>query len=186
MADLWDKLKGTVGKVLPILGNAILPGVGGLAGSIIANVLDCENTPEALETAFAKATPEQIKALKDAEFRHKEELIKLGLEQDKIYILDVQNARHREVEIVKATGKKDRNLYALAWVIMGGFIGLILALVIGQFFYSKVLATDPLLSMLLGAMSTNAGMVVGYFFGSSKSSADKTDVIAHMTGNIKK
>ena len=179
--DLWDKVKGTVGKVLPILGNAIVPGIGGLGGSILADVLGCENTPEAIDAAFAKATPEQIAALKDAEFKHKEELVKLGLELNRMYLLDVQDARKREVNIVQATGKRYINLYVLAWVIMGGFFGTIIGIIILQILAPQVKVDTPTLSLLLGSLSTDAGMVVGYFFGSSKSSSEKNDVIANMT-----
>lgn len=172
--DVWGSIKNTVAKIAPILGNAILPGVGGIAGTLLAEVLGVENDPEKIDIALQNATPEQITKIKELEYTHKERLIELGIEKDKVYILDIQNARQREIEVVKATGKKDINLYILAWVVMGGFMGLILAMIVMQFVYGQVLKNDPLLTLLLGSLSTDAGMVIGYFFGSSKSSADKT------------
>ena len=58
------------------------------------------------------------------------------------------------------------NLYDIAWVIIGRYLGLILALIFMQI-VKVAIASDPLLSMLLGSISTNAGMIAGYFFGNS-------------------
>ena len=180
MSDVWGSIKKVVGKVAPVLGNAILPGIGGVAGSLLAEVLGVDNEAEAINTALQNATPEQIEKIKKLEYEHREKLISLGIEQDKFYLADVQSARNREVDVVKATGSKDVNLYVLAWVIMGGFLGLILALIFFQFSYGKVLQSDPLITLLLGSLATDAGMVVGYFFGSSKSSADKTEALTQI------
>ena len=111
--------------------------------------------------------------------------LKIGeqrLDEIKAGLADVQSARSREVEIVKATGKKDINLYVLAWVIIGGFLGLLACLIIMQAGYGKTFENNSLLTMLLGSLSTDAGMVVGYFFGSSRSSAEKNQTIADMAG----
>jgi hypothetical protein len=61
---------------------------------------------------------------------------------------------------------------------MGGFIGLIGALIFFQFSYGKTLQSDPIITLCLGSFATDAGMVVGYFFGSSKGSHDKDRYIA--------
>ncbi len=183
MSDMWGSIKNIVGKVAPVLGNAILPGIGGVAGSLLAEVLGVDNEAEAIKTALQNATPEQIVRIKELENAHQEKLLEIAIQQDKMYLADVQSARSREVDIVKATGGKDINLYVLAWVIMGGFLGLILALIFFQFSYGKVLQSDPLITLLLGSLATDAGMVVGYFFGSSKSSADKTEALTQIANN---
>lgn len=173
MANFWDKIKGTVGKIAPLLGNAIVPGVGGVAGSLIAEVLGVENEPEALDKALANATPEQIVKIKEIEKKHEERLIELGIENDKEYIRDTQNARQREIEVSKATGKRDYNLYVLAWTVVVGFFilcGLLMyrALPEGQ---------NEVVFLLFGGLVAGFGQVLGYFFGSSKSSAEKTQLM---------
>lgn len=95
-----------------------------------------------------------------------------------VQIGDVQNARNNATVQVQATGKRDINLYVLAWVIMGGFIGLIIAIIVLQYATGRAMQNDPMLMLLVGSLSTDAGMVVGYFFGSSKSSQDKTELLA--------
>ena len=172
-SDIWNSIKGIVGKVAPVLGNAIVPGVGGVAGSLIANVLGCENDPMSIETALHSATPEQFTELKKLEHTHKERLIELGIENDLMYVKDVQDAREREIAIVKATGKKDINLYILAWIVIVGFFGLCTFLM-----YRPLPAgSSDVTFMLFGALATGFGTVLQYFFGSSKSSSDKTGLL---------
>mgnify|MGYP001184906596 CR=1 FL=1 len=40
-------------------------------------------------------------------------------------------------------------------------------------------------NLIIGTLLTTFGTVVGYFYGSSKGSADKTDIIANSTPNQK-
>ena len=168
--DIWNSVKGIVGKIAPVLGNAIVPGAGGVAGSIVANVLGCDNDPMDIERALVNATPEQINQLKEIEAKHKEKLVELALENDKLYVQDTQNARLREIEIVKATGKKDYNLYVLAWTVLVGFF-----LLCGFLMFRQLpQGSNDVVFMLFGALASGFGVVLQYFFGSSKSSSDKT------------
>lgn len=70
-------------------------------------------------------------------------------------------------------GKIDRNeaMYILAAVVTVGFFVLI-----GMLMFRSVSETGPIL-LLFGALAQSYGTVVGYFFGSSKSSADKTALL---------
>lgn len=172
--DIWGNIKGIVRTVAPVLGNAILPGVGGVAGTLIAEFLGVEDKPEAIEAALKTATPETLWRLRELEARHKENLITLGIESAKLYIQDVQSARSREVEVVKATGKVDVNLYALAWLTVTGFFvlcGLLLFKVVPE-------GQSNILYLLIGGLVANFTQVYNYFFGSSKSSTDKTALLS--------
>ncbi len=172
--DVWNSVKGIVGKVAPVLGNAIVPGAGGVAGSLLSSVLGCDNDPISVEKALIGATPDQLNELKNLENTHKERLIELGIENDKLHVQNTQDARARELEIVKITGKKDYNLYILAWTVVFGFFALCLYLM------SKPLpqGSNEVVFMLFGALASGFGVVLQYFFGSSKSSSDKTSLMA--------
>lgn len=174
MADLWGNIKKILGRVAPLVGNAILPGVGGLAGSLVASVLGVDNEAEAIEAALLTATPEQITKLKELQFKHEEKLIELGMRQDEIYIRDIQDARLREREIVKATGQKDINLYVLAWSIVIGFFVLCGVLMT----YKMPEGQNEVIFMLFGGLVSGFSTVLAYFFGSSKGSSDKTKLMA--------
>jgi hypothetical protein len=169
-------LAGVIGSVVGA------PGVGTLAQTGVSVLLKAlglkpDAKPEDAMKIITTDPEVQLKLIvAENEFKLKQR--EQEIEELKTRLSDVQSARSREVEIVKATGKKDLNLYVLSWVIMGGFIGLIGALIFFQFSYGKTLQSDPIITLCLGSFATDAGMVVGYFFGSSKGSHDKDRYIA--------
>ncbi len=173
MNDIWDNVKKVVANIAPVLANAIVPGSGGLAASLVSKALGVRNDPKEIEQALVKATPEQIEKLKQLELQHEEKLIELATENDKLYLKDRQNARNREIEIVKATGHSDWNLYLLAWTVVVGFF--VLCWVLMNFPLPQ--GSSQVVFMLFGALSTGFGTVLSYFFGSSKSSAEKTKLL---------
>ena len=174
MNDLWLSIRKIVAGIAPTLGNAIMPGVGGIAGTLIAEVLGVDNEPEKISNALQNITPEQTIKIKELEFNHKEKWLALAIEQDKAYLVDVQSARNREIEIVKATGKKDVNIYVLAWTIITGFFGLC-----GVLLFRPVPAgQSDVVYLLFGGLVSGFATVLGYFFGSSKGSNDKNILLA--------
>jgi len=82
MGNTWDKVKGLLAKTAPILGNAIAPGVGGIAGTLLSGALGVENEPDKIATALANATPEQIVAIKQAELENKTELARIAASRE--------------------------------------------------------------------------------------------------------
>lgn len=172
----WKNLAATVSKVAPMLGTLVGGPIGGAAGTaikLIAGTLGVEETPDAIE-AEIRANPDALLKLKEIEANSKVELERLVLEQEKARLADVSDARGRQVEHEKATGKADTNLYVLAWIVVAGFFGLMGLLCF------KALPDDSsgVVFMLFGALATGFGQVLQYFFGSSKSSAEKTTLMA--------
>ncbi|TAN40784.1 MAG: hypothetical protein EPN22_16940 [Nitrospirae bacterium] len=175
--DLWSKVKATVAGIAPILGNAILPGVGGVAGALVASALGTDNKPEAINSALLTATPEQYAALKKVEADNRERLAAIAADLDKAYLLDRQNARQREIEVTKATGIRDWDTVLLGWFITCAYVGVVLLLI----FYSLPKMTPEIALMvgnLIGIIGSKMTTVFDYKFGSSKSSADKTNLLA--------
>ena len=125
----------------------------------------------------SELTDEQVLELKKFELTYKIELEKLSLankQEDnrhlekttEIVIGDKSNARSREVEVVKATGKRDYALIALAAVIVIGFFAGLVSLVFVTL--DKGSGTYELLYMMFGALVIKFGTVVDYFFGASE------------------
>jgi hypothetical protein len=86
MADIWNKIKNIVGTSAPILGNAIIPGIGGAAGSLIAKALGCDpSKPENIEKILS-ADRESLLKLKELETKHEEFLLNLLLLHKNNYI----------------------------------------------------------------------------------------------------
>ena len=123
-----------------------------------------------------KLSDEQVAKLREFEMTHKLELEKLALankqeenrhDEKKIEVVigDKQNARSREVEVTKATGKKDNAVTILAGVIVFGFFAGLISLVFVHL--DKGSGAFELIYMCFGALTMKFGTVVDYFFGSS-------------------
>lgn len=169
----WKDIGKTIAGAAPLIGSVIGGPAGGAVGTLISKALGCEDKPEAIAEVI-KADPEALLKLEALEKSHQVELERLLLEGEQARLADVQSARSREVEITKSTGKRDVNLYVLAWTVVVGFFGLMSLLCF------KALPEDSngVVFMLFGALTTGFGEVLNYFFGSSKSSADKTAIIS--------
>lgn len=180
MAD-WKKVGIQLAqKGLPLLGGLLGGPAGALGGkaavSLISSALDLEPEKTTPDEVFdlIEANPESIIRLKEAEMAHKERLQALLLEEKKLELKDVADARARERAIVEATGKKDLNLYILAWTVIVGFFTLCAILMK----ISLPEGSSQVIYLLFGGLVAGFTQVLGYFFGSSKSSSDKTKLLA--------
>jgi hypothetical protein len=181
----WSDVADIIKKAAPAA-EGLLATFGGPPGMIAAGAikaatmafgLDEKAKPDELAAAIA-ADPQAALKLKQAEFDYQIKKRDQDIDELRVQLADVQNARGRQTDHERVTGKSDTNLYVLAWVIMGGFIGSIIGLIIMATVYPTVNLNNPLLNILFGSLSTDAGMVVGYFFGSSRGSDSKTDLLA--------
>ena len=122
-------------------------------------------------------TDEQVAELKKFEMTNKLELEKLALankqednrhaeKKTEIITADKSNARNRELEVVKTTGKKDNKVTVLAGVIVIGFFAGLISLVFVHL--DKGSGTYELLYMMFGALIAKFGTVIDYFFGASE------------------
>lgn len=155
----------------PLAGGAVtaLEGLFGIAPGTA--------TPDTLTAAIA-ADPNAAMKLKQAEMDFAIKQRDQDIETLKTQLADIQSARARQTEHEKATGKSDLNLYALAWLIVGGFFGLTGALLYFSYTGKPITDQTGVLFMLVGTLATAFGGVIGYFFGSSASSAAKTELLA--------
>lgn len=166
-------------KGLPLLGG-LLGGPAGALGakaavSLVSSALGLkeeEATPDKI-LARIEADPQALIDLKKAEMAHKERLQALLLEERELELKDVADARARERAIVEATGKKDYNLYILAWTVIVGFFGLCATLM----WVTLPTGSSNVVYLLFGGLVAGFSQVLGYFFGSSKSSSDKTKLL---------
>ena len=93
------------------------------------------------------------------------ESTRLGLQETKQFLDDKSNARTREVEVTKSTGKRDYSVTVLAGIIVFGFFAGLVSLIFMQL--DKGSGTYELLYMMFGALIAKFGTVIDYFFGSS-------------------
>jgi len=177
----WKDTIAKVTNAAPMLGSLFgAPGmaIGGIV-KLVASALGVEPSEEAI-AAEIQQNPEALLTLKELESTHRIELEKLLLEKERIRLADVQSARTRQTESEKSSGKRDINLYVLAWLLVLAFFALTGMLL--YFSYSGRAVTDQtgVLFMLLGTLSTAFGGVFQYFFGSSAGSTAKSATINNM------
>ena len=162
-------------------------GVGAPVGAAIGAVgalsrafgLGSASKPEDILQAISADPEIRLKAMiADQDFKLK--MREQDLEEIKAQLVDVQSARSRQVEGEKATGKRDANLYILAWTIILGFF------ILMGFLLKWPVPEDQngVVFMLFGALATGFGQVLAYFFGSSKGSQDKTEIMGQMRKQI--
>jgi len=76
----------------------------------------------------------------------------------------------------KNIDRKDKHLYAIAWITILGFYVLV-----GFLMFKPIpKGSDQVLFILFGSISSGFGLVLGYFFGSSRSSQEKNELMSHM------
>lgn len=171
----WGKVKEVLGESAPIIGGLVGGPLGAGVGTIISSILGVENNPNAV-LAELTANPEAVLKLKQYELDHKIKLEEIHIKELDLKLRDVASARSRQVESEKATGKRDYNLYALAWTIVIGFFLIVYFLMDGTVPEDKT----GVLYLLLGTLATAFMQVVHYIFGSSSGSKQKDNHIAKM------
>lgn len=174
----------------PILGGAVaaLEQVFGLAPS---KSDDIQQRQDAIAGAISGATPEQLAAVRKADqdyaarmaeagFKDKEALATLAVQEQTLYVQDTASAR--------AANARNDKVFWLGCVILATF-----ALVMGASLYGAyalltgrvIVENAALVGMvagfvgtIIGYVSANAQQVVGFFYGSSKGSEQKSDAMA--------
>lgn len=171
----WDQIKNIIGESVPILANAIIPGIGGVAGSMISKVLGCKPTPEDIENTI-KSDPNAFLKLKELEQKHEEFLIKSSHENDKLYLDDIKDARSREIEYTKSTGKMNWPMYVLGGLVVICFFITIFCL----FRFELIAFNKELIIYTVGGLQSAFITIIAYFYGSSKGSNDKNNMLSRM------
>jgi len=99
------------------------------------------------------------------------EAYKLLNEEMALVNADRADARNREVELAK-TGRTDWMMYLAGCVAMGTFILMVIAVI-----FVADTRENPLFHQLMGIIEGVALTVFAYYFGTSKSSVDKTKLL---------
>jgi hypothetical protein len=181
----WKDVASTIANAAPglgaLLGGPVGAGIGtGVKLLASAFGLSDNATPEQITQAISQ-DPEAALKLRMADMQYQLELNKQDLEETKTYFEDKDSARSREVEFVKATGRRDTLQAVLAIFGVCASVGLICALI----FYGLPAMTPEAAALVggfIGIIISEYKTVFQYFFGSSRGSDRKTDI---MSGNGK-
>lgn len=162
--------KDTIAKLAPTVASALLGPAGGVAVAAIGSIFGIDQpTQEKIQSAIEQGTltGEQIANLKELELKLQAEEKERGFRYADLEFRDRDSARNREVQA------KDNTNRILAFTIIGAFISMVGATLLG---YAKV--ESVLAGTLVGYLSAKAEQVLAYYFGTTLGSREKTNLLA--------
>ena len=158
-----DILASLLKNVAPALATVVAGPLGGLAMKTIAEKLGVEDTVDAITTAI-QADPEAA-----------QKLAEIDLKQFELEVKDRDGARAMQIAALQQDDWFAKNfiyLFTSAWSIFA--MTYFAFVTFGTVAESGVRMADTILGVLIGTVLTG---FFNFFFGSSKSSKDKTDAM---------
>ncbi len=175
MSTFSDGAKSVIASVAPLLGTALGGPFGALAGGFIAKALGGKDTPASpadIEKALGIQDPATMIALKKADDDFKTHMADVGLTEDQLVYQDTEGARQREIAV------KDSTPAILAYLLTAGVIALVFCL-----FKLDIPADNKaVMFSVAGAVVSTWTLAMGYYFGSSRQSGQKTDALVTALG----
>jgi hypothetical protein len=170
-------------ELAPTLFSALTGNIPGAIASgigFVADKLGLSNpTLDDVKQKLAGLTPEQQLQFKAYELQFaQEETKRLQIESDnyKAQLSDVQNARAREIALAQS-GKTDWLQQVVAYFVIGIF-----AYIVFYFLRDTVpVENKEMVSLIIGIITGSFKDIVGYLFGSSKGSFQKTKLLAEQS-----
>lgn len=172
----WQDIGKKILEIAPTAAGLAAPFFGpvgpplALAIKALCSVLDIQTpnpTPDQVHSVLTQtqADPRLLANLSLAQANYQTELMRAEF-------ADLANARDRQTQHEKVTGKSDINMYLLAWLFVGGFfLTFILMLILiftGNFPKDLSPAAVYLIGTMNGTLTAAVGAVVQYFFGKTK------------------
>jgi hypothetical protein len=165
-----------VRKALPWIGAAAtgnVPVLATMAAKAVSDALgvNVDATPSAVAKAVANATPEDLLKLKESEQNFALQMQTLNYKNEtELYaseVTDRNGARDREVKVGDNTNRILALVIILAWVSIQWFL---MTHVID-------VSMRELVARVLGTLDAALTMVLAYYFGSSRGSDRKTELL---------
>jgi hypothetical protein len=166
----WKMIARTVA---PWIGTALGGPLGGLAVEAAAAALGVsEKTTEAVKQAISGATPEQMLALKHADHQFSLQMQALGFKQ----ISDLEAIAADDRKSARDMQSSTRSFIPamLSVMVTVGYFGVLL----GMMTQVLQVADSQALLIMLGSLGTAWGMVMAFWFGTTRASEVKTEMLA--------
>jgi len=159
--------------VAPSIASAVGGPLAGMATKAISEALlgKPDGSEEELLQAAAKASPEQLLALKKAENDFALQMRELDIDLERIASEDRDSARNREIKT------KDWTPKILAGGITVGYFGVLFYMLTHGL---PTTGGSEAMLVMLGTLGTAFGGVMAYYFGSSAGSKEKTEALNRM------
>lgn len=157
--------------IAPMIGTALGGPLGGAAAAFLADKLGIESkTVEAVSEVLnsGRMTPEQITSVKIAEIEFEKFLKENAIRIEEVHAGDRADARKM------ASATQSPIPAALSLMVTLGYFGIL----IGMMTDVLNVADSQALLIMLGSLGTAWGMVMAFWFGTTKSSSEKNEIIA--------
>lgn len=157
--------------IAPMIGTALGGPLGGAAAAFLADKLGIESkTVEAVSEVLnsGRMTPEQITSVKMAEIEFEKFLKENAIKIEEVHAGDRADARKM------ASATQSTIPAALSLMVTLGYFGIL----IGMMTDVLNVADSQALLIMLGSLGTAWGMVMAFWFGTTKSSSEKNEIIA--------
>jgi len=165
-----DKILKVIGTLAPALAKSLIPGGPLVSAGIdmLGQALGIVAPDEDKLLAKVKnLTPEDVAAIKKAEFDFKARMKELDIKDEEIHAGDRDSARKRQMAL------DDWAPGVIAIVVFIGFFGTLAAMI---WVDSPETSRQPV-NILLGTLGAAVIAIVQYYFGSSSSSAKKNELL---------
>jgi len=175
--DLLKSFGPLIGSIAPTIATALGGPVAGMAVRAISGALfGHENASEDdIMAALANPNGDQLAALKKIDADFKVQMKSLDIDLERISAADRDSARNMEIQT------RDWIPRVLAVGVTLGFFG-----IVGYILHYGLPPTGgEALLMLIGTLGTAWTSVMGFYFGSSAGSKQKTDALTAALGNGK-
>ncbi len=158
--------------IAPLVGTALGGPLGGAAAAFLADKLGVESkTVEAVSKVLndGKLTPEQIVSVKQAELDFQRFLEANKIRLDEIAAADRSSAR----DMLKST--RSYVPAVLTFGITAGYFVVLIGMMLKLFEVSD----SQVMLIMLGQLGAAWGVTIAFWFGTTKGSADKTELLAN-------
>jgi hypothetical protein len=161
-----------LGAVAPLVGTALGGPLGGVAASFVADKLGLsDKTVAAVTEALSdgKLTPEQISQLKLAEIEFQKFIKAHEIDMERVHADDRNSAR----DMLKTTGSYVPAILTL--MVTVGYFATLFGMLQGWFKASD----SQVMLIMLGQLGTAWGVTIAFWFGTTRNSQEKTDLLAN-------
>jgi hypothetical protein len=159
--------------IAPTVASALGGPLAGMAVSALGSIFGIsEPTQDKIKDAITNAqmTPEQVAQIKALELQYQNDEKERQFKYAELEFKDLDSARQRDMQT------KDNVNRNLAYTIVAAFIALVGATLLGVAKVDSVLA-----GTLVGYLSAKCEQVLAYYFGSSRGSERKSELLAAAT-----
>lgn len=161
---------GVLGKIAPAAATLLGGPFAGIAVTAIGSALGLSQpTKDSIQKAIEQGqmTSDQIFALKKAELDVKAQLDANGIKLEDIAMEDRASARQMEI-----------STHSMVPAILSTLITASILVLVGGFCFGIKVTDNPVAMELFGSLTSGWGVVMAYWFGTTRGSADKDRTLA--------